>query len=90
MQSISGSIPTAQVAGFGLTAGAIVTWQECTYRVATVTIGRTTTTFAANWYETEGAGAATRSGRTAAQRKALWGDAGYTAGDFKIQPMRTS
>lgn len=88
VQNITGSIPTVQLAGFGLSAGALMTWQGCIYRVATVTIGKLTTTFTANWYHTIGAG--TIAGRTLGQHKTLWGDAGYTNGDYKIKPLRTS
>ena len=67
-----------------------MTWQGCTYRVATVTIGRTTTTFTANWYQTIAQTLASRPARTIAQHAALWGNAGYTLNDYKTAPMRTS
>jgi len=88
VSGISGNIPTARLLGFGLSSGALVTWQGCIYRVSSLTIGKTVTTFTAVWYTTVGAFNALFPGRTVAQHNAIW--AGYTAGEAKTTPLKAS
>jgi hypothetical protein len=86
--TITGNIPTAQLLGFGLTSGALVTWQGAVYRISDLTIGKVVTSFNAIWYNTCAAQLAAFPTQTAAQHAALW--AGYSASDAKIAPLRAA
>jgi len=82
------TVETELLTGFGITPGSLVVWDECVYRIASVMLGRVTSTLTLRWHTTLGAFDAPWIGRAIGDFDTLW--SGYSAGDIQIAPMRSA
>lgn len=82
------SVPTDQLPGFGLTCGSLIRYRNSIYRIMQATIGALRTSLSAVQYVTAGDEASAWSGKSAGEYAAFW--AGKTAGQASVEPLRTS
>lgn len=82
------AVKTESLEGFGLTPGALVLWDECIYRIASVNLGRVSSTLTLRWHTTLGDFDAPWIGQAIGNFDTLW--TGYSAGDVQIAPMRSA
>lgn len=86
--SIQFSVATNTLAGFGLTAGSIVYYQNANWRITEVDIGYNTTVITASWYTTMGDVDTAWSGQTMDAKDLVW--TGYEFADQLIEPLKTA
>lgn len=79
--------PVADVLGYGLTTGAMITHEGSRYRVTETRWGNLSVNVTATRRVTLGEADVAWAGETAGDYDAFW--AGYTAGDQRIQPLLT-
>lgn len=82
------TVATHTLTGFGLTPGALVSYNDAVYRVVNVQIGETKSLVTVRWHTTIGAMDSAWSGQTLGAFDALW--SGYSAGDIQIAPLRNT
>jgi hypothetical protein len=85
---LSFSVPTASLSGFGLTAGALVSYNSSIYRVTTGSIGRVATTLTCARHATVADSDAIWASQDVSDFDAFWD--GYLSEDNKIIPLKTS
>lgn len=86
--SITFQVATETLDGFGLTTGAIVSYQNANWRITEVQIGYNTTTITASWYTTMNDVDTAWSGQLLGAKDIVW--QGYEFADQLIEPLRIS
>lgn len=84
--TLTATVGTHQLAGFGLTPGALIRYQDSIYRVSSVNIGSAETTINAKWYVVANELDNRWSGQTAGEFDTAW--SGYLAGDIQVAPLQ--
>lgn len=84
--TLSLSVPTSTVSGFGLCEGSLISFKESTYRVITARIGNGVTAITATKYVTVGAFDTFQNGKTVGQFDTFWN--GNPAENLSIKPYR--
>lgn len=86
--SIQFTVATKTLDGFGLTAGAIVYYQNANWRITDVNIGDVQTVITAAWYTTMGDLDSAWSGQLLGAKDVVW--TGYEFADQLIEPLKTA
>lgn len=80
------SLPTSSLQGFGLTQGSLIRYKDSIYRVRSVQPANATTTITAAWYVKVSESDDVWTGQTAGTFDTSW--ANYEAQDFQIAPLK--
>lgn len=84
--TLSATVGTHQLEGFGLTPGSLIKYKDCIYRISQAIIGNVETTITAKWFVRASELETLWSGQTAEQFDTAW--SGYLSGDLQVAPLQ--
>lgn len=84
--TLSATLGTHQLAGFGVTQGSVVPYEQSRYRIMNANITRLGTGVSARWHVTAADSDNLWAGQSADAFDTFW--SGYSAGDYQIKPLR--
>jgi hypothetical protein len=84
--TISFTLPTSAIQGFGLTSGSLVRYKNSIYRVTDVQIGNISVSCTAERHVTSGDVEALWAGKTVADYLVIWGS--HPVEDAIVEPLR--
>lgn len=84
--TLTATVPTKDLEGFGVTPGALIRYHDSMYRVTSVNFSGISATVTAQWYVTAGMSDDLWYGETAGDYDDFW--SGYKAKDAVVMPLR--